>query len=405
MVDIEGLKKFVAISRANRDFSLYFSGREDVLADLVDRANIAKIILEDKHITPAGLTTIVQGCPGIGKTSLMHRFVQLCDEDFENNRRNGKMPLPFILGLSEAISTSTIMDRALSPDPSNLAMRWIKGLGKDLMDRLKLTTTFENFLNALSRGIGGKPIVVLVDEIQNADEQNRQFLADLHNGIGFGENAVLPVYFGLNSASSNLETLGLSRLGDDSIVDLGLLSLEECKHSFSAMLDEHGIDNNELTEEWVDLLVSDTQGFPHHLTLALRATASVLARDDGRMTQQGLEDARNQADNSRIEFYRARVGLVESLPEEAVGAVARSLQEDPFILGRHPAKASEVMFKILEELENPPSSIADAQEMLHAMVHRGILQLDSTRQTYTIPIPSFQTWAVENLPPNKPRFQ
>lgn len=129
MVDIEGLKKFAAISRANRDFAPYFSGREDVLADLVDRTDIARILLEDKRIMPAGLTTIVQGCPGIGKTSLMHRFVQLCDEDFQNNHRNGTTPLPFILGLSEAISTGAIRDRALSPDPSNLAMLWIKGLG------------------------------------------------------------------------------------------------------------------------------------------------------------------------------------------------------------------------------------------------------------------------------------
>ena len=405
MVDIEGLWKFAAISRANRDFSIYFSGREEIIADLVDRATIAKILLEEKQMSPAGLTTIVQGCPGIGKTSLMHRFVQLCDEDFETNKQNGAMPLPFILGLSQATSTSKILERALSPDPANLTMRWIRGLSKDLMDRLKLTTTLENCLNALSRGVGGKPIVVLVDEIQNADDQNRQFLADLHNGIGLGENAVLPVYFGLNSASSHLETLGLTRLGDDSIINLGLLTSQDCKHSFYAMLHEHGVEIDEFTDDWVDLLARDSQGFPHHLTVALRVTASVLVRDHGRMTQQGLQDARNQAANSRIEFYRARVGLVGSLPEEAVGVVAHKLQEDPFILGRHPAKASEVMFNILTELENPPPSIADAEEMLHAMIHRGILQLDPTRQTYIIPIPSFQTWAVENLSPNSPRPQ
>lgn len=271
------------------------------------------------------------------------------------------------------------------------------------MDRLKLTTTFENFLNALSRGTGGKPIVVLVDEIQNADEQNRQFLADLHHGIGFGKHAVLPVYFGLNSASSNLEALGLSRLGDDAIIDLDVLTLQNCKNSFYEMLKEHHVVTDELTEEWVELMVQDSHGFPHHLTVALRTTASVLVRDHGRMTPHGLKDARKQASISRTEFYRARVGLIESLPEEAVGAVARNLQANPSMLGRHPAKAAEVIFKILEELENPPASIADAQEMLHAMVHRGILQLDSTRQTYTIPIPSFQTWAAENLVPNSTR--
>lgn len=229
MLDIEGLNQFIEIAGINRDISLFFSGREDVLSKLTNRASSVNRVLNVDDRPPSGFTTIVQGCPGIGKTSLMHRFVHLCDEDFESNGRNGSMPLPIILGLSEATHIEAIMERTVGPDPSNLPMRWMTELGKEVTDQVRLSPTFENFLEALKPNIGSRAIVVLVDEIQNADDQNRQFLANIHNGIGYGKNAILPVYFGLNDSESRLSSLGVSRLGDQAIINLGLLTKDDCK--------------------------------------------------------------------------------------------------------------------------------------------------------------------------------
>lgn len=403
MVDIEGLERFVAISRANRDFSLFFSGRKDVISDLIERSNIARILLEDRQMTPAGLTTIVQGCPGIGKTSLMHRFVQLCDEDFESNGRNGSMPLPIILGLSEAKDIESIMERTIGPDPSSVVMQWVTGLGKDITDRLKLSSTFENFLDALRPKIGSRAVVVMVDEIQNADEQNRHFLANIHNGIGYGKNALLPVYFGLNDAQSRLVSLGLSRLGDDAIVNLTLLTQDDCKQSFHAMLDEYRVDRNSVTDEWVEAMVEDSQYFPHHLTVALRATASNLVQNNGVMTQDGLVDAREHALAWRKRFYENRVGDSLLTPREVVGEVARSLQADPSFLGSSRLEASNALLEIAKPIKGLSVNEPSALEMADAMIHRGILQLDPTTKTYTIPIPSFQTWAADELVVHSPR--
>ena len=403
MVDIEGLEQFVAISRANRDFSLFFSGRKDVISDLVERSNIARILLEDHQITPAGLTTIVQGCPGIGKTSLMHKFAQLCDEDFESNGRNGSMPLPIILGLSEAKDIESIMERTIGPDPSNVVMRWVTGLGKDITDRLKLSSTFEDFLDALRPNIGRRAVVVMVDEIQNADEQNRNFLANIHNGIGYGRNAILPVYFGLNDAQTQLVSLGLSRLGDDAIVNLALLTQDDCKQSFHTMLDEYGVDRNILTDEWVDIMVEDSQYFPHHLTVALRATASSLVKNKGIMSPEGLADARQQALSWRKSFYENRVGDSLLTPREVVREIARSLQSDPSFLGSSRLEASNALLEIAKPIKGLSVNENSALEMADAMIHRGILQLDPKTKTYTIPIPSFQTWAADELEVHSPR--
>ena len=403
MVDIEGLERFVAISRANRDFSLFFSGRKDVISDLVERSNIARIFLEDHQMTPAGLTTIVQGCPGIGKTSLMRRFVQLCDEDFESNGRNGSMPLPIILGLSEARDIESIMERTVGPDPSNVMMRWVTGLGRDITDRLKLSSTFENFLDALRPSIGERTVVVMVDEIQNADEDNRHFLANIHNGIGYGRNAILPVYFGLNDAQSHLVSLGLSRLGDDAIVNLGLLTQDDCTQSFHAMLDEYRVDRNSVTDEWIDVMVEDSQYFPHHLTVALRATASNLVQNNGILSQEGLVDAREQALSWRKRFYESRVGDSSLVPRVVVGEIARLLQSDPSFLGSSRLEASSALIEIAKSIKGLPVDADRALEMADAMIHRGILQLDPNTKTYAIPIPSFQTWAVEELAVHSPR--
>ena len=403
MVDIEGLNQFIAIAGINRDISLFFSGREDVLSRLTNRASLANQIVYDHGRTPSGFTTIVQGCPGIGKTSLMHRFVQLCDEDFESNGRNGSMPLPIILGLSEARDLESIMERTIGPDPSNLAMRWMTELGKEISDQVRLSTTLENFLDALKPYIGRRAIVVLVDEIQNADDLNRQFLTNIHNGIDHGKTVILPVYFGLNDSEFQLTSLGLSRLGDDAIVNLGLLKKDDCRQSFHAMLDKYRVKRTDVTDEWIEVMVEDSQYFPHHLTVSLRATASHLVQNNGNLSKEGLEAAREQALTWRKRFYENRVGDSLLTPREVIGEIARSLQSDHSFLGSSRLEASSALIEIAKSIKGLPVDADRALEMADAMIHQGILQIDPNTKTYTISIPSFQTWAADELVVHSPR--
>lgn len=394
MTDIAGLTEFVEISAQNRDFSLFFSGREDEIAELHKRSQVV-LRTTTSISTPGGSTTIIQGCPGIGKTSLLGRFIDLCNEDYRENGRNGTMPLPLNVHVSEATDLKTILDRAILANPTNRTMNWLSGLGADLLNRLKLSSTLENLLDLLKVRTGERPLVILIDEIQNASDKNRDFLSSLHEGQ-MVSLPILPVYFGLNNSKSQLETLGLSRLGDEAIINLGMLTIDDCTHSFQSMLDKYEIERSQLTQEWIHSMVQDSKCFPHHLTAALRATASVLLESKGQMNRDGLNSARKRAETYRLNFYKDRVGYLETLPEEAVGALARSLAADPLILGRHPARATAALSKILDGLEDTPSSM-DVASMLQTMIHRGILQLDASQERYVIPIPSFQSWAAENL--------
>lgn len=403
MVDIEGLKLFIEIAKINRDICLFFSGREDILTRLASCELLASRTLSDHDRSLPGLTTIVQGCPGVGKTSLMHRFVQLCDEDFESKGRNGSMPLPIILGLSQATDIEAIMERTIGPDPSNLVMRWMTKLGKEITDQVRLSATLEDFLDALKPHISRRAIVVLVDEIQNADDQNRQFLANIHNGIGYGKTAILPVYFGLNDSVSRLTSLGVSGLGDQAIINLGLLTMDDCKQSFYAMLDKYQVIPTDITDEWIDVMVEDSQYFPHHLTLALRATASYLVQYNGNLSKEGLEATREQALTWRKRFYENRVGDSLLTPREVVREIARSLQLDPSFLGGSRLEAANALLEIANPIKGLSVNENGALEMTDAMIHRGILQIDPNTKTYTIPIPSFQTWAADELVAHSPR--
>lgn len=397
MVDLSGLNEFVSDSAANRDISPFFSGRTDIFDELVQRAQTVKRISERAIVAPGGFTTIVQGCPGIGKTSLMQRFVALCNEDFHQNQAEGNKPLPLIVRLSEALDIKSVVDKAVRSDPSNRAVNWLTSLGEDLMRSLKLSSTFDNFLDTIKPSIKGRPLVIFVDEIQNATERNRAFLEDLHAGAGNSKIGVLPVYFGLNSSRSRLENLALSRLGDNAVIHLGLLETDDCKHSFHLMLEEFGIRKGELTDEWIDVMVQESQNFPHHLTAALRASAVYLIENQGSMTREALGQARAQAEMYRHEFYENRVGSSLSTPRVVVGEVSRYLQENPEFLGKDTLEATNAVFSILSRVKHPSASFEVAQEITTAMIHRGILQLDPRAGSYTIPIPSFQTWAIQNL--------
>lgn len=397
MADIEGLELFIEKSESNRDFALFFSGREDVLGNLTRRANLAKRFLDDEGFPPSGMTTVVQGCPGIGKTSLMHRFVQLCNEDIESKNANGMMPLPFVLNPSEAIHSQSIIEKVLQPEYTNQKMKWLSSIAKDVSDRLKLNATFDNLLDVIRSKIGTRPVVILVDEIQNIGEKNREFISDLHMGVGEGRLAVLPIFFGLNNSEARLQSLGLSRLGDKAIVNLGLLTPDDCKQSFFAMLDEYRVDRSNFTDEWVETMVKDSQCFPHHLTAALRSTATVLIENQGILTSEGLARARELANTSRQEFYAARVGLLAELPVEVVVEVARTLQARPSFFGNHPSLANRRMQEVLTDAGYEDTTLGRAREITDLMIHRGILQMDHETKTYTIPIPSFQKWAVETL--------
>ena len=395
MADIAGLEEFVALSAQNRDFALFFSGLEGVFGELRKRTQ-AVVQAASINSIPEGSTTIIQGCPGMGKTSLLRRFIDLCNEDYSENGKNGFMPLPIQIHVSEATNLKSVLDKAIHANPSNHSMKWISSLKSDFRDRLKDSPTLENFLELLKPATGDQALVILIDEIQNAAEKNSEFLTSLHEGR-IGNFPILPLYFGLNSSKSQLETLGLSRLGDQAVINLGVLTVEDCMHSFQSMLDEYEVEKNELTEEWIHSMVEDSQCFPHHLTAALRATASALVDSQGYMYRDGLNIARKEAETYRLNFYKDRVGLLFTLPEEAVGALARRLTTDPLVLEKHPVRAAEALLDILTEADIKRIDIEAARSMLQTMIHRGILQLNSSLEHYEIPIPAFQTWAAQHL--------
>ena len=322
----------------------------------------------------------------MGKTSLLRRFIDLCNEDYCENGKNGNMPLPIQIHVSEATNLKSVLDKAIHANPANHTMKWISDLGSDLRDRLKDSPTLENFLELLKPATGDKVLVILIDEIQNAAKKNRGFLTSLHEGR-IGNFPILPLYFGLNSSKSRLETLGLPRLGDQVIINLGVLTVEDCMHSFQSMLDEYEVEENELTEKWIHSMVEDSQCFPHHLTAALRATASALVDSQGYMYRDGLNVARKEAETYRLNFYKGRVGLLYT----------RRLTTDPLVLGKHSERTTETLLEILTEADIKRIDNEAARSMLQTMIHRGILQLNSSLEHYQIPIPAFQTWAAQNL--------
>ncbi len=404
--NIAGMRKFIAAR--DRNPPLAFAGREDVIAEL--RATAEAVALRHAEgDANAGMTQVVQGPPGVGKSALLHE-VHKCSAGWHpapavvrltvrclHDQRYLAERLIEQMELGEAVEALAARVRARTPTAGvNTVLRG----GVDLRDERHLPPP-SDVLTALGKTLcaGGRPLLLLVDEAQRlalitdpgAVARAMDAVQDLHDGTH--RLPVVTVYAGLSPTAGALGDMGVSRGSIRRCVELDRLVPEESLAvALGTLRALHVAGSTPELERWARSAVAASDDWPQHLTNTLAACCRELLEHDGDAARGDLGRAIRDAVATREESYVARRRALDrthhALGARAIGAcMARGTLDRDGLVGA-----------LLHALRNgaPDVSEEDAPAAAGALfnnaLHCGMLRETAAADgTYECPIPSFRT--------------
>ena len=297
--------------RGERGRAYAFAGRKAELAAMEEQARCA---LADRD--NGGGIVLVDGIPGIGKTQLLRQLKIHLNSKIDGAEVVAVELNGGILPYSEKEMFETLVEGVASHDGDDrlgrLAGLTVGGVGVSFHPATQPQSA-KSVLAALQesvrRGLWKRRLLlVTVDEVQNSEVQERSFLRLLQSGIP--DLPMLSVFAGLPNSMEVLEQLGISRPAQD--LHLATLSRDEARAAFHkgllAVLDE-----NSLSAESIDFLSTDerdaladkTDGFPRHVTTAIRGVMRCL--DDQHTHTRSFEAIETAIAEERDAYYQNRI--------------------------------------------------------------------------------------------------
>ncbi len=405
----DALREYVGMEA--RDAPPVFVGRGRVIRDIETAAEMALRAWRAGRGVP-GLTRVVQGAPGAGKSSLLAHLRR----KWEASRADGDRGAPVavnisLLELRDLDRFKAEIDRKV---PTSIGRRYAPvvagALVKLVTPGTRLSEETEKEVRALAeRRDLPHPVVLMVDEAQNVRpyESESAVFAHLHEGH-FGHLPVLPVLAGLGHLREHLGRPGirLSRFSDErrSIHTLGALSDGEVRELFAGWLDRFGVAAPaDGAARWADALVRDSQGWPMHTNQFLTALAEQLLapeRDPGQLASANLGVVRRNAAERRVAYYNTRYDnpLLGRRPRDVARAMATLRNAGPGTLEETLDLIGDV-FRVRD--------MDEAQHVFGGLLERGFLQSvpdpePGAPHRYGCPIPSLASYAVaREFPPHR----
>ena len=312
------LKDF--LGSTDRELNDFFTGRDDLRTGIIRKSGLISKKYQDRASSaPAeGSTIVIQGPPGIGKTSLLEKIRQDCLAKLNRNE-SGQRTIPVMIKDPGELSFQYLAQRIrdsiddLSPGIYNeKARQRIFGILSSLSSvsafgfGVGFNQTSESKEDDLDPG--DYTILLLIDEIQSVprgpDTDAAKVLMRLHTGSnGY---PILPVLAGHANSATVLAECGLYRLGHKAIRNLPPLTSEEVKTSFGKFINKFNIATNpEKTAAWEKGIVTWVDGWPKHLHNALAALGEELLEADGDLRRVKPALAKRKAMDYRLQYYEA----------------------------------------------------------------------------------------------------
>ena len=293
----------------------------------------------------AGHTTVIQGVPGAGKTSLLREYAaRLLAERDDSGSHIVPVPLQhehldappeavvaeidrrfrqFQSSKEWAAKVDRVVDKAALPLIGNMLFtaftrrkfREFRPSSKAPNSLFMALDDYATF--RLDRR--KRTIVLLVDEAQNLIHSNHvvKNLSSLH-GAADENTKVLLVCFGLANTVDRLLELGLSRLASDHIRTIGTLSRDEARETVTRTLEKAlahsafdvGSSDDHRRKCWIgeaaDTILAESSDFPHHLTNGCRALAKIVL-EEGIDEKPPVARLRESCAAHKREYYDARL--------------------------------------------------------------------------------------------------
>ena len=300
----------------------------------------------------AGITAVVQGVPGAGKSALCDRFEKQFRSALANDRPIAvvakecdfldRTPASMVKELATEVPVRLDLLRKL-PGFERAESHVGKALGvaTALLKRgssLDLAMQAMNLDQSSSLGFAldtfaeqmwpsGITLILCIDEMQGMDDTPlvRRNLRAIHSKR-FDTNIAI-VGFGLQGTAAHLRELGLSRLGTDQIAPLGCMDSADAASLVDRTLDSFGIAADEGSwrdhletlglgvHDWTAwrnavkaVVLEESLGFAHHLVNGIRSICRLILGGALRTpAQQRWDVLRQQCQDYKAEYYAARL--------------------------------------------------------------------------------------------------
>ena len=418
-----------------------FVGRGPVIGDILETAGHVhgKWLSGDRDAGDHGLTRLLRGAPGAGKTALLRHLEELCEGDPGPGR-----PITVRIG-SGALESPKELHRELDEQlerqiPKASMYVWGAHLRRFMAEYVVEVATGSGVAQdapgwaaGVLAGVAGMarrllrvdeagcralrslpaPVLVMIDEAQRVRPHSPQaaLLQCLHEGA-FGDIPVLPVFAGLGYLQQHLgqDGIEISRFAGRAVHTLDPLDETECLSLLKGWLEHFGVEaaatdtgrwgdalirdkqvrnggNASLAGRWGEALIRDTQGWPMHITSFLGGLAESLAAadDSSALASANIDAVRRAAAASRSEYNGSRYGGATQAHQGWTGRAMVRLA-DRGAVEEEDAKA------IIRET-GPEGG--DVPALFASLVERGFLQ-EWNRAGYTVfkcPIPSLVSHA------------
>ena len=401
--DESGLRDFTAAGEKSPP--PVFVGREGVISDILAAAGRAWGPGGGRRGEP-GMTRIVHGAPGSGKSSVLAEIQSRLSG-------TGNDASPRLLAVSSTrLAARTGVSRvlaALAAAARTGQSEWLR-LGRDVFSRIRsgvdgvsVAGTGLAFrekdiadLTALEEALPPSdwrgPVILAVDEAQNLPPDKQTPAAQLLRGIHEADPG-LPltlVLAGLGDTPDVAGRMGLTRVLAQH--PLGGLSGEETEELMTGFCRRFGIESGS-AENRLAALAEPCEGWPRHLHFALQALGAAALETGGDIDRIGWDGVFAAAAASRRAYYRGQQDAAMRESGNLVGAVMfeldRSLSEME-IISLIQSRASDSRPEGGWSL--PPGN--DARAFSRHLVHRGALQTDGDGR-FRCPIPSFRSFLID----------
>ena len=404
--DEKGLREFT--EAGEKSPPPVFVGREGVISDILAAAERTRRPGGGRQGEP-GMTRVVQGAPGSGKSSVLAEIRSRL-LGMENDAAPRLLTVSSTRLATEAGVSDVLAAIAAAARTGNKGWR---AIGGDVFARIRrdvdgisvagagVTLRAQDIpdpaaLAALERTLRGgtwpRPVILAVDEAQNLPPDKHAPAGRLFRGIHEADPG-LPltlVLAGLGDTPDRAGRMGLTRGLKQH--PLGGLSGGETEELMRGFCTRFGIESAG-AEDRLAALASPCEGWPRHLHFALQAFGSATLAAGGDTARIAWDGVFAAAADSRRAYYRAQRDAAMRRSGNLVGAV---------MLGLDRRRSEMDVIKIIERKASfslpeggwslPPG--ADAHSFFEHLVHRGALQMDEAGRLHC-PIPSFRSFLID----------
>ncbi len=386
-----------------------FVGREQEIGDTLAKL---RAVRKDPTGSGVGLTIVLHGAPGAGKTALLAAIQRRVAQEFAAAEPGEQPKGVFLINAAPALFNSAWglsmrLLQSLSPDEhererriytrsfgasSGVASLVTAGAERSWTERDPVPhRDMESWLEEHAQAWRKAAIVLLCDEAQALCAEATEQLMALHGGRH--GVAVLLVFAGLPNTPRILAECKISRLAMGQPRHIGILPLADAIRAARKAFDVLGVEGMAAAKDrWAERMGVESQGWPQHLANYQIAAYEVIADNQGVIDGADFESMLADGALRREWYYERRMESL-SLAVEAVPPVARALQRTANGLTIMEAKTAAA--PVLHALG---LSFAD---FYSEGIRTGVLTA-TTGGRVGMEIPTFRDWAAARAPAPEP---